>query len=346
MGSGAGRRLRACMIDGFGYFDEADYRRSWLFFDEVDYVLPGRLAGPIAMPPLEDRQDFVVARPALGGAVLDGLLAATRRDATDETLRELVVDRVPAKERDYASVLVWSDEEVRDALRDAETRDPAFATLFLANKLLWFAAEHGTVPIVGRPHATEILGRKAARLETRVGAGLLSLRGGASFTAFAAGLALDFVDDEVLAKIPIARLVDFKSAHRALLERHQLHLVEVAQKFSALADGGDFTNRLAELRVEARNERARLEDHARKAWTETGLELAKKAVIAASASLFSGLAVLRGHSLHDVLVAALPAAVAALGVGTSAAVEAATKSRSAAPPTMAYLFRAAEAFAR
>lgn len=27
--------LHACMIEGFGWFRDSDYRRSWLFFDEV-----------------------------------------------------------------------------------------------------------------------------------------------------------------------------------------------------------------------------------------------------------------------------------------------------------------------
>jgi hypothetical protein len=46
MGVQVAHGLRACMIDGFGAFEEADYRRSWLFFDDVDYILPAKLAGP------------------------------------------------------------------------------------------------------------------------------------------------------------------------------------------------------------------------------------------------------------------------------------------------------------
>jgi len=32
--------ISGCMIDGFGWFREDDYQRSWLFFDDVSYVLP------------------------------------------------------------------------------------------------------------------------------------------------------------------------------------------------------------------------------------------------------------------------------------------------------------------
>jgi hypothetical protein len=31
--------LAACMVDGFGWFEQTDYRRSWLFFHDVVSVI-------------------------------------------------------------------------------------------------------------------------------------------------------------------------------------------------------------------------------------------------------------------------------------------------------------------
>jgi hypothetical protein len=335
--------LRGCMIDGFGPFEEADYRRSWLFFDQVEYVLPSRLVGPIVMPALDAEQEFAVCRPELAPEDLEQILETTWRDAADPALRQLVDRRVPRDDREYAAVLVGSDAQLRGHLTRARAIDPI---LFLANKLLWYAARHGTVPLAGRDYATELIAHKLRGLGTvRHGHGLLSARGGSAFAAFAAGLALDFVPDEQLVATPIPRLVDFKQRNRELLAQHQLHLVEVAEAFAALPDGSDFDGRLAQLRIQARRERLELDARARDAWVDGGLELTKKAIAAAAAGLFSGLMVLRGHTLSDVLVAALPAAVTAGGVVLSSVVEIGAKARARPTPAMAYLFRAAEAVA-
>jgi hypothetical protein len=253
----------------------------------------------------------------------------------------LVETRFTRGDREYAAALVWSDVQLRDQPTQIRSIDPV---LFLANKLLWYAARHGTVPIVGLGEATELLTWKLRRQGTaQPRRGLLSARSGAAFAAFAAGLALDFVPDKQLAATPIVRLVDFKQRNRDLLAQHQLHLIEVAEAFAALPDGADFDGRLAQLRLQALRERLDLDARARDAWLGCGLELTKKAIGAATAGMFSGLAVLRGHTWNDVLTAALPSAVAAGGIVLSSVVEAAAKARARPAPVMAYLFRAAEA---
>lgn len=294
------------------------------------------------IPPLAARADFAVQKPELSPAELDRLAASARRDAADNPTRAFLDERVPRAARDYAAVLVWSDVAARDRLRPTDLADPAFPILFLANKLVWVAATTGAVPIVGCDWAAELLLGKVAASNARVGSGLLTMRGGVHAAAFATGLALDFVGDAELARTPLDRLVAFKHKHRALLERHQLNRIEVARAFSALPDGTDFDERLAALRLEARRERVELETHARAAWADSGLELAKKAITVASTSLFSGLVVLRGHSLADVLTAAVPAAVSAAGVVVAAALETHAKAKAPASSSMTYLFRARE----
>jgi hypothetical protein len=219
---------------------------------------------------------------------------------------------------------------------------PVDPLLFLLNKLLWLSAHRGTVPIVGRGYATELLAHKLRRTGTgHLGPNLLSARGIPLFAAFAAGLSFDFVSDTQLVATPLPRLIEFKRRHRDLMARHQLHLVEVAEAFTALPEDADFHGRLAQLRLQAQRERLELEERAREAWIEVGLDLAKKAVGAASAGALSGLAVLRGHSWSDVLAATVPAAVAATGVVVSSVIDSRAKARAKVTP-MAYLFRAAD----
>lgn len=331
--------LRACMIDGFGSFEKADYLRSWLFFDDVDYLIPHKLQGPIELPHMEDRQEFALCRDPLAPDVVEHLVELTRRDMESPDLKHLVATRVPANAREYAAVLVWSDIQVRDHLRGSAPIDPV---LFLLNKLLWFSAYRDLVPIAGCGYATELLAHKLRQTGSgHLGHNLLSARGTPMFATFAAGLSFDFVTDTQLVTAPISRLLEFKQRHRDLLARHQLQLVEVAEAFAGLSEDADFHGRVTQLRLQARRERLELEERARDAWIEVGLDLTKKAIVAATAGAFSGLAVLRGHSWSDVLAASLPATVAAGGVVLSALVDNRVKARAKATP-MAYLFRAAE----
>jgi len=271
--------------------------------------------------------------------VLEQLLELTRRDMADPELQRLVATRIPAKACEYAAVLVWSDVQIRDHVRRTAPLDPV---LFLLNKLLWFAVQRDAIPIVGRGYATDLLAHKLRQTGTgRLGRNLLSARSIPTFATFAAGLSLDFVSDAQLTSTPISRLIEFKARHRDLLARHQLHLIEVAEAFAALPEDADFHGRLAQLRLQAQRERLELEDRARDAWVEVGLDLTKKAIGAATAGALSGLAVLRRHSWSDVLAASLPAAVAAGGVVLSSLVEHRGKARTKATP-MAYLFRAAQ----
>src|SRR5579872_5958582 len=97
--------LRACMIDGFGPFEEADYRRSWLFFEDVDYIVPHRLSGMTEGMNLDDQLDFQVCREELAPDDLEQLFELTRWDAEDPELRRLIESCIPRSDRDYAAAL-------------------------------------------------------------------------------------------------------------------------------------------------------------------------------------------------------------------------------------------------
>jgi len=56
-----------------------------------------------------------------------------------------------------------------------------------------------------------------------------------------------------------------------------------------------------------------------------GLEIGRKAVLAASGGAITGIAVLRGHTLTDLVGVGIPALISGVGVATTAAIEAMEK---------------------
>ena len=124
-------------------------------------------------------------------------------------------------------------------------------------------AATGTLPIVGRKYAAELLCHKIERWTQDQDARALVVpatpRQSLSFSAFAAGLALGFLPDDQLAKIPFTALRRFKEEHKTLLETHQHHLLDVAERFHCLPNDPEFADRLRSLRADAAKQRATLE---------------------------------------------------------------------------------------
>lgn len=154
--------LRACMIDGFGWFQTADYRRAWLFFDEVDYVLPRPGSGPLFFPAwVSDSPEFRAAFPELSKEDGERVIEAARGDAADLEFRTFVEHNIPMHDRQYATkvVQVYHDGS---ALGDAAV-DPVIAIAVLLNRLLIYSAQVDAIPIVGRRYAATLLRRKLDR---------------------------------------------------------------------------------------------------------------------------------------------------------------------------------------
>ncbi|HEX2569114.1 MAG TPA: hypothetical protein VH877_06090 [Polyangia bacterium] len=340
--------LEACMIDGFGSFEEADYRRSWLFFHQVHYVLPAEIAGPIAIPDdLDRRPEFRLVRPDLSADQLDEIIDLARDDAADAAFRARVANHVPQRDLDYAGLLVFSDRVARDRAPMIAITDPVFAVSFLLHKLLLYAARTGAVPIVGREYAAEMLLEKLAQMPRRGRqAGPLAPPRSVTVASFSAGLSFDFLSDAELCAVDFARLLRFKERNSELLERHQVHMIEVAQAFAGLPAGPEFESALERLRTEALRKRVELDGHAHEAWRALGYSLFGKAVSAATAGFFSGVAVLRGHSMQDLLTAAAPAALSAAGVAVVGVVEALAALRKSRQGDLSYLFRARRELAK
>jgi hypothetical protein len=332
--------ISGCMIDGFGWFHEADYRRSWLLLDQVEYIMPPRIEGPLSFPSdLEARREFQVSRPV---APAEALITEAVSDCAKIEFLELV-RKIPARDVEYAQLVVWSDADARGALASSGVVEPAGAVSYLLNKLLWRARKTTAAPLVGQPYASDLLIWKIAQTVSQLSDLPWKRRDIAhqyGYAACAAGLSLDFVADDELATSDIRRLAAFKASNKPLLERNQAAIMEAVRKFDGLPLTAAFPSELARLRQEAVNERLRLEELARDAWIETGLGIAKRAA-AAAASGFGG-----GMLLLSAKQAPLTALAAAGGVIAAEALNALAKRATAEAPRMSFLFKVGNQLAR
>lgn len=334
------------MIDGFGWFERADFLRAFLFFDEVEYILPKDTAPPLhyGLQVYESPQ-YRAAHTELGSEELDLLIQRSLFDARRGDLR-VMVERLPKRDVKYAALVVQCDAELKLRL-PRRALDDTFAIAFLSNKLLFHAARSGAVPIVGRRYATEFLTRK---LETWTNDAANSSaltpatpQSALNYSTFAAGLSMSFIPDASLIEVPFDTLQAFKAKNGKLLEKHQLHLLETAERFSSLPQGPELAAQLGMLRAEAAKHRAMLDEEARDVWSSLGVDMVKNSMISGSTALVTSLAVLRGITFDDLLTAAIPAAIAGSGAAIAAVVEAGAKMRAARRGTMAYLFEAERA---
>lgn len=332
------------MIDGFGWFERADYLRAYMFFDEVEYIFPKDVTPPLhyGLSVYESPQ-YLATHTGLSSDDLDVLIQRSLFDARRPDIRVIVGERLPKRDVKYASLVVQCDAELKGRL-PARALDETFSVLFLVNKLLFHAARTGTVPIVGRRYATELLTRKLdAWTHDAVNSSALTAatpRGAMTYSTFAAGLSLSFVPDAALIDVAFDSLKQFKEKNAGLLEKHQLHLLEVAERFEAMPSGPELFEHLATLRAEAVKQRAVLDEEARAAWRSLGVDMLKNSVIAGSTALVTGLAVLKGITFDDLLTAAVPAAIASSGAAVAAIVDATAKIKQTRRGTMAYLFEA------
>lgn len=322
--------MSGCMIDGFGWFHEADYRRSWLLLDQVEYIMPIELEGPVYYPgDLEDRSEFRLARPIVPAEMI---AAQARSDCSENGFLE-IVRRIPASDLDYAQLIVACDSADRAAIRSSGPIDPPFAVAYLLNKLFWLAQQTSVAPLVGQPYASDLLVWKITQRVSALPWKNQDLGHHYGYGAFAAGLSLDFVSDSELAAADVNQLLAFKASNKSLLVRNQAAIMEAVRKFDGLPLTSAFPLELGRLRQEALNERLQLEDLARQAWKETGLGIAKRAV-AAAASGFGG-----GMLFLSAAQAPLASLAAAGGVVASELMSAFTKRATAPAPRMSFLFK-------
>jgi hypothetical protein len=330
--------LRACMIDGFGWFPEAVYRRNWLLFDEVDYAFPMFAKGISVPPKLFLSREFQVVQPELPGDAIDRIVQTAIADAGDAEFRRYVETAVPVKDAQYAGGIVHADSQVEDRRLLDRARDPAFAISYLAQKLVAYANATGTVPIVGQDYAVNVIARIVRRPpEGPVAADAIVFgRRAAVVHAVAAGLSLRFISNEVLESVDQERLAEFKENGKELREAHHAHLLKVARDYDGLPNDPSFPELLADLRADAEVARGKLDTDARDLWLSLGLDLGGKALVGAASAAVAAIALIR-PDLQGVIAAAIPGALTGLALATTKVMETAHKAAAQHRSYVSYL---------
>lgn len=328
------------MVDGFGWFEATDYRRAWLFFDDVVYVIPKSTLPPLVYLPgtLRD-MECVTLGPEFSAAAWRAIGEAAQTDIRNpEFLR--IVATIPQSDLRYTAMVAACDRELAYALNLDRVVEPALAIALLLEKLLLYASANGLVPIVGRRWASKLLETKLSWAASGAKRPLLLPHQAATYATFAAGLSLDFVDDRKLAALAFERLREFKDGHRALLDRHQLHLIEITRAFSALPSDDARDAALADLRLGALKRRLELDGEARQAVLTLGFDLVKKGIDSALSKEGVAIGVATALALDHSAVALLGGALfAGLGQSLSGLVELWRSQRTHQPMNaLAYLF--------
>ena len=298
------------MIDGFGWFPEPLYRRNWLLFDDVDYAFP-HFVKSISIPrAIAQHTEFQIVQPELGDDVIDRIVAQAAADAADPAFRAMI-ESVPRRDAEYASGIVYADQEVRDR-HLLRAPDGVFAMSYLAQKLVAYASSCGSVPIVGQDYAVELLSRVVRREKQQhlAPASLITDRQALNVHAIAAGLSLRFISDDVLTHADIDDMQAFKEKSASLRDLHHAQLLKAARDYDGLPVDDKFAERLAALRADAESVRNELDLQGRDLWASLGLQLADKggAAAIAAGSIVGAIAMIRAD-LFAAAAAAIPAAV-------------------------------------
>jgi hypothetical protein len=311
--------LRACMIDGFGWFPEHVFRRNWLLFDDVDYTFPLFVRGVSVPPKLFLNDEFRIVQPSLADDVIDPIVEAALVDSRDPDFRAYVTSVIPKRDAQCAGGVVHADSQIEQRRLLGQARDPAFAISFLAQKLVAYANSMGAVPIVGQDYAVNILARVLRRgsAGSTASDALVTPRRAAVVHAIAAGLSLRFVGDEVLENADPERLMVFKEKAAALRESHHAHLLKVARDYDGLPGDASFGELLADLRADAEAVRVQMDEQAKDLWFSVGLDVGGKALVGAASAAVAAIALIRAD-MFGAVAAALPGAL------TGAAMAAAT----------------------
>jgi hypothetical protein len=326
------------MIDGFGWFHAADYQRAYLLFEEVDYVLPQEIRGPLWYPLSVYKSSlYQVAHQPITIDCPD--IVQRLRDELQDPALIALLRRAPSRDLEYATNVIRTDPEMSWLEQHLPEQLPEAAVLMLANKLLSYAAHTGTIPIVGQEYCWNILSRKVSKELLSISETMPRFATASQkvlLSKLNAGLALAFLRDEELVSVSAEDLAEFKQNNSSLLHRHHLHILEIAQQYSEIPEDGEFDQRLAALQLQALRKQQELDENARDAWLGAGFSLLEKAAVAGIAAAIPLTVFVRNASAFEVLAAVLPG----LGLAVAAGLDTAKKIQAARKTPFAYLFRA------
>ena len=329
--------LSACMIEGFGWFPESVYRRTFLLFDQIEYIYPVMHRGLMVPPHLLFRSDITVTQPEEDTAIVRQRIAKVDELVHNASLRSIEA-QIPAGDIAVALRVLNADREVPASGRVSGL----WAVLYLADKLLDRCELTDRVPVVGQAYAGKILAHLSQDRLMPVGSGAtVTPRQASVLHTVAAGLSYAFITDEQLIRSTMEGLSAYKLKNMDLLRRHHFHLLSVASQFAeSLMDPGS-TDRLVTLRQDALRARDEFDREARTVMRSHGFEFLDQLIPVVAAGLATAVSLMGAPSLE---IARAVAPAIGTGVAAAAAVTlgALRKGASAPPVHLSYLIGAQE----
>ena len=298
------------MCDGMGWFDETDYKRMLLVYDEILYLLPGSLVPYPDVTGKQRRLVFPVAfdehfcrthNYVLDSSTRDCLLAAGTADIADEAVKG-VLREIPGGERLYTWRVVNADGDLTGEDRSLALGpdDQPLAHALLLNKFLVAADAAGCVPITGKPYIHRLLAAKYRRsvsnLQTALGPQLPDgLRDKDLRHSVVAGRLVEaLVPDSELETRSLEEIARFKDGNRELFERFSLATRRLVGHVESLPGDRAFDRDLDDLlRTDVWEEQQEIRKELRAVWRSVfksgvGKVLASDALQAAASAVAIG----------------------------------------------------------
>jgi hypothetical protein len=350
------------MCDGLGWFEETDYKRLLLCYDQVYYLLPDEtvpfrdLTGvqrTIFFPlRLRESPEFTFYSFKPDAKLGELLLTASKADTAESELLELI-SSIPASERVYTWRVVNSDGDLgRGQSLGLVPAQEALAHAILLNKFLLAADAAQCIPVSGKPYIQRLLAIKFRRaltiLESKHPEALpMGLREvDVRHDAIVRHVVAAIVPDEELQQRSLEDILDFKAANRATFERFSLATRQLVDQVQSLPSDRTFERDVRDL-VSTRlwRDKTEIEAQLQTAWWDVFASGTKEAVKseAGKGLLRAGvggiaLGVLPALSLGSLTMAAvLGPAAAAASWAVSEALEQLGKRREARKHGLYYL---------
>ena len=287
--------LSAMMCDGLGWFEDTDYKRLLLSYDQVYYLLPDETVPFHDLTGVQQTMFFPLRLrgasefkfyPFKPGATLrEMLLVASKSDTTEPELLK-VIGSIPSTERLYTWRVVNSDGDLGEGKSlGLAPEQEALAHAILLNKFLLAADTLGCIPVSGKPYIHRLLSVKfrcAVRaLEAKLPEALpmgfrdIDVRHGPVVQQLVAS----FVPDMELQRRSFEEILSFKASNRALFESFSLITRQVLDKIGSLPADRTFARDVNDvINTELWEQKTELEAELRTTWRDVFGSGAKEAV--------------------------------------------------------------------
>ena len=328
--------LSAMMCDGMGWFDDVDYKRMVLAFDQIHYLLPKHLAEfrdqagaprnlffPLS---LYESRAFTVAHFVPDDRQRDLLFAAASCDTTNQQF-VAIVESIPPQDRTYTWSVTNADGDLSaDASSPSlPASDVIRAHALLINKFCLAADQAKCVPITGRSYVHRMLAEKLR-------SGVNGLRDTApdllppnlrkrdvTHSVVVGRLIQAMVSDDELATRSLDDIMAFKTTNRQLFARFSLSVRQLVSKVQSTPLDVTFDREIEDLvATDVWAELHEIEAELRSTWTKvfrSGLKATirglfdRKAFKLASAISVGTVPIsLQGLTVVSALTAAVPIA--------------------------------------